>query len=197
MKKDSNLWMFIAIAICGCVLMSIIATNAVGTFALVYSLKNTPESENSFSVNTIPANNYSNTNYQNKQSNMQGNQSVKEPQRINLTAENVNDYLFFTASAHDCEVNEEALDYLMGQGYLRLKASRKSNVTFENVSVTLTVGESEDRGWQKVNHTMQISADGIAEEDFTIHGMRKTHLSDTPLYNSIVVTDASGTVIIN
>ncbi len=55
MKKDSNLWMFIAIAICGCVLMSIIATNAVGTFALVYSLKNTPESEDSFQVYTVPS----------------------------------------------------------------------------------------------------------------------------------------------
>lgn len=122
---------------------------------------------------------------------------VSEPKEIPLTISNVNEYLSLTAYTHDIKVQDNyALGNDKGEGYVRVRASKKKSVNFENVQINISIQSDPDYGWGNFEESLPISWDGEGENDFRVVSYIQNYVSDSPKFN-VVITGATGNIVQN
>ena len=119
---------------------------------------------------------------------------ITEPQIIELTVDNVKDYLLFSLKAEDVKVESIGYNGLdKGNGTLVVKSSAKKDVIFNDVKLTVSFVTSSS-GWGTLqDREIEIPFDGDTENNFSIYSKIEDYVSKSPRYK-IEVTAVTGTV---
>lgn len=131
----------------------------------------------------------------------------KEPQTIELSVDNIGQYIAFTTEVSDVEVLGRATsNEKRGYGQLKVKTTRKQKVEFENLVITFKLqpeSSSKGRGWDKVCSSgsndeftarLEIPYDGSWEENFKIQSDLNWSIDSEPDLK-VVVMSVSGKAI--
>lgn len=155
-------------------------------------------------------NNYegTNDNYYNEDHNEESNN--EEPKIVNLTVDNIDEYIVFSTTLSDTSIQEFNIDNVERcSGKLTVKTASKQNVEYSNLKICFKVvadSSSAKYGWETVysnksplrefNGVLNITYNGIWEESFNIISGWAIVASEEPEF-SIVVTEVSGTATFN
>ena len=118
------------------------------------------------------------------------------PKEVELTVDNINDYLLFTISKGDLEEKYMA-DCHSVSGYPTVKTSAMKNVEFDNVTVTFEI-RSDSSGWKEHarEYSIALPFNGIYEDSFWVWEISEPRefISTKPTFYA-VVTEVTGKVI--
>lgn len=117
-----------------------------------------------------------------------------QPQKRELTLEEVNDYFMFTTSASDVTKSDEPLGNERGKGKLTVTVGCKKRAEFEGVVLTVSLVTNKEYGWPNLTRELQLSYDGKCEQIIDISSYIVSYVTSTPKY-TVEVTAVSGYVI--
>ena len=132
--------------------------------------------------------------------------TTQGPEIINLTVNNINEYLAFRTELSDTRV-VEFIDTEVCYATLTVKVTCMQNVEFKNLKVSFKMvpeASSVGYGWDRIrlqgtndtelNPTMNIPYNGTWEESFKILSEGRSYVSQRPMLK-LVVTAVSGQAI--
>lgn len=117
-------------------------------------------------------------------------------QKIDLTTENISDYLSFTCHVSDVETDTFYF-VTSGSGTATLKTSPLRAGTFENVVLKVTLEPNEStRGWDSFEREITLPFDGKFDDTFSIESSTKDFLLSSDPEFIVVVNSVSGQLVI-
>ena len=117
-------------------------------------------------------------------------------QKIDLTTENIRDYLSFSCHISNVETDTFWL-VTSGNGTATLKTSPLRAGTFENVVLTVTLEPSEStRGWDSFEREITLPFDGKFDDTFSIESSTNDGLLSSSPEFIVVVNSVSGQLVI-
>lgn len=116
-----------------------------------------------------------------------------QPQKRELTLEEVNDYFVFTTSTSDVEVTSGS-GGKRGKGKLTVTVNCKKHAEFEGVVLTVTMTTTSSGWTDNPNYELQVAYDGKCEQEYNIYSLVTSYVSSSPKYK-IEVTAVSGYVV--
>ncbi len=115
-------------------------------------------------------------------------------EEINLTTDNIDQYLSLSCSITDVVKNHLYDRDYSANGQMTIKSLPLQNGDFENVILTVGIVPTFNSGWAEGSREIRLPFDGKFEETFRKNSGVATHISTSPTFE-IVVKSVSGKFI--